>query len=391
MKTQYPSYEEPSQPEYHCVKNLCKDGAKVPDGYVAVAGVKNNWEIGTVGKDTLIVSIANMGMSGAHEYKQWEDLIKTFDSLYEKYPHIILDARNNGGGEDKPIHHIVCRLNGNPVNPFSSASVRDTPLSRHLLQHTGMCKKVPEEEKVAGTHCSGRIETLMDETRNFYPFNEQTGYKGRIDVLIDGRTASAGESAYSLFYCLPNVRFVGENTRGMQHYRQARIATPWGGRISVGVMSLDYLHGQMYEMTGNPPDVKVKEGVDALKIALDPATIDLFRQDGFRPEIQEMQERVKSKKSPQYEPDERLTANAGIDGITPDNKATDVRRSQFGNSIVSGLRRIDERNASCDERAPLLRCEGLVPTTPPCVPQQPSKPEALKNNLIIDKIKQRDM
>lgn len=341
---EHPFIQKTKQPDYHCGKNLCKEYALVPDGYERKAGIKNEWEIGTIGNDTLIVSIAYMDMPYTHEYKTWKDLIETFDTLYEKYPHIILDARNNGGGEDKPLHHIATRLYGNPVQSIKKASVRDTPCSRYLLQHKfGPCRRVPENERASQEHCSGKIKTLIDETQNFYPFNEQTGYKGKIDVLIDNRTASAGESAYSLFYGLPNVRFVGENTRGMQHYRKAVFSTPWGGYISVGVMALEYLNGKLSEKTGNAPDLKVKEGVDALSVALDLPLMDLYRCDGFRPEVQQMQEKYKDRAAPLYEPNEEKTAHADINGIDS-GKATDVRRSQFANSVIAGEKRIQAEN-----------------------------------------------
>lgn len=349
-----PFHHEQKQPDYHCGKNLCKEDLR-PADYVPYAhedmttpdGQKARlWEIGSVnknGEDVMIISILNMNGPNAHTYQRWEEFIKAFDKLYlenkEKWDkgRIILDVRNNGGREDKPIHHIASRLYGNVINPIESVSINDTPFIRNAVQKAGFCKTVPTSDRANTEEASNENRILLRET--FYPFNENTGYQGKIDVLMDKRTASAAESAYSLFYLFKNTRFIGENTNGMQHYRQSRFATPWGGMMSIGVMALKYRHGQMCECIGNEPDVRCENGQNALDVALDTQRIDENRPPYFRNPIKPLQEYAAKQKDLYYtyEPDEKQTAE-NIHRITKQGHATDVRSSCYGKEIVEALK-----------------------------------------------------
>ena len=242
------------------------------------------WEIGTMKKGDeaiLVVSIFDIAHRD-NSYEAWRDFIEKFDELYlenkEKWDRgrIIIDVRGNRGGEDKPIDHVAKRLYGNLVNTYKRCEIKDTALSNHFLHQHGAYKPQNYEREgytsdalIQRNHFSGQNQVLFDETQTFYPFNEERGYKGRIDILQCARVASSAESAYTSFYHHPNVRYIGENTHGMQQYVQGTFNTPWGGIMRVAWGKLTYWdkEGENIEVTGHKPDIDCS-GQDAFDVAL---------------------------------------------------------------------------------------------------------------------------
>ena len=254
------------------------------------------WEIGTLkqgNEDILVVSIPNLGFK--NDYESWKEFIETFDKAYlenkEKWDkgRVILDVRGNRGGEDKPIDHVAKRLYGNLLNTYKRCEIKDTALSNHFLHQHGAYKPqnyersgLKAEDLVVRNNFSGKNQTLFDETVTYYPFNEQLGYHGKIDILIDRDVGSSAESAYTSFYHHKNVRYVGENTAGMQQYTQGTFPTPWGGGMRVGVTKLTYWdkEGENIEVKGHKPDINCF-GNDAFEKALS-LGVDEGRVIGFR-------------------------------------------------------------------------------------------------------------
>lgn len=264
------------------------------------------WQIGTMKKndeDILVISIPNLSRDNSYEY--WQDFIKTFDKVYdenrEKWEkgRIVLDVRGNGGGEDRPIDHVAKRLYGNLVNTYKRCEINDNAISNKFFHDHGAYKPenyaqsgLADEDILQRKHFSNKTQVLFDETKTYYPFNEDKGYKGRMDVLIDRRVGSSAESAYTSFYHHPNVRYIGENTAGMQQFTQGSFAMPCGYLMRVGVTKLSYWdkEGENIEVKGHKPDVNC-QGKDAWTTAL---TID--RDDGRELGFRELNEPVTGKK-----------------------------------------------------------------------------------------------
>ena len=293
-------------------KNFCyRTEAETPKEYEKLGGASlitesgenvPTWEMGKInknGEDILVVSIFDM-MHRGNDYEDWKDFIEKFDEVYlgdkEKWEkgRIILDVRGNRGGEDKPIDHVAKRTYGNLVNTNKGCIIRDTALGYETYKKHGSVKNAQTE--APKRECfSGEKRKLVDETGVYYGFNAQKGYKGRIDVLMCARVGSSAESAYTSFYHHPNVRYIGENTAGMQQYVQGTFATPWGGDMRVGWGMLPYYdkEGENIELKGHKPDVNCggktqNEGYDAFDVALN-IPRDAGRVLGFR----ELNEKVK--------------------------------------------------------------------------------------------------
>ena len=307
------------------------------------------WEIGTLkhgNEDILVVSIPNL--SGKNDYESWKDFIETFDKAYlenrEKWEkgRIILDVRGNRGGEDKPIDHVAKRLYGNMLNTYKRCEIKDTALSNYFLHRHGAYKPqnyelsgLKAEDLVQRCNFSGQNKNLFDETGVYYPFNEQSGYKGRIDVLLDRDVGSSAESAYTSFYHHPNTRYIGENTAGMQQYTQGTFPVPWGGNMRVGVTKLTYWdkEGENIEVKGHKPDVNCS-GQDAFAVALS-LGIDEGRQTGFREKNEEASE---NRIYAEYDP----------------RAATDPRKAYYAKYLEPAIERIEKQNIA-DQRVGHIR------------------------------------
>lgn len=277
----------------------------IGDGYTEIDGKKiPTWSIGTMKKgneDILVISVPNL--CRPNTYEGWKDFIEAFDKVYsenkEKFDRgrIIFDIRGNRGGEDKPIDHVAKRLYGNMINTYKRCEIKDTALSNYFLHKHGAYKPqnyqrsgLKTEDLIERNNFSGQNKTIFDETEKYYPFNEKTGYQGKIDILIDRNVSSSAESAYTSFYHHPNVRYIGENTAGMQQYTQGTFPTPWGGDMRVAVTKLTYWdkEGENIEVKGHKPDINCS-GQDALDIALN-IEVDKCRCLGFREKNEKISE-----------------------------------------------------------------------------------------------------
>lgn len=306
-------------------------GEKYPAWRICTAQTKNS-------EDVLIVSIPNLPNTGG--YEESAKFIEAFDKIYlgnkEKWDkgRIVLDVRGNPGGEDKPIDHVAKRLYGNMVNTYKRCEIRDTEISNAFLHRHGAYRPVNYErdgiksEDLVERKCfSGSNKPLFDETKTFYPFNEEKGYKGRIDILLDGRVGSSAESAYTSFYHHPNVRYIGENTSGMQQFTQGSFAMPCGYMMRVGVTKLTYWdkEGENIEVKGHKPDVDCR-GKDALLTAFS-LDIDEGRCKGLR------------------EANEPRSTNIRFVEYDP-KAASDPRKAYYAKYLEPALGRIESENQS---------------------------------------------
>ncbi len=323
-----------NKPEgYEC---LGKEIARTPNGEEAIL-----WEIGAMkgkgGEDVLVVAVPNFWNKG-NTYDDWAQFIETFDKAYlsnkEKWEkgRIVLDVRNNGGGEDKALDHVAKRLYGNMVNTYKRCEIRDTALSNAILHTHGAYKDtslardgLSSGDLVQRKSFSGKNQTLFDETEVFYPFNLKDGYRGRIDILVDRDVGSSAESAYTSFYHHPNVRYIGENTAGMQQFTQGTFNLPCGYALRVGVTKLTYYdkEGENIEVKGHKPDVNCSKK-DAFEQAME-IGLDEGRVLGFR-EINEAR-------------------HGKLTMVTYDPKAaTDPRKAYYAKYLEVGLLQVEETN-----------------------------------------------
>lgn len=297
-------------------------------------GTEDVCEIGEINQNDEHILFVKFHSFGGRDgsYEAWEDFIRKFDEIYGEngsdWDRIILDVRGNGGGEDKPINHIAQRTYGNHVNSYKRCEIRDTELSDFIYKRHGIFTRfLPEGlDVVSRQNFSNKTKPMFDETSKFYTFNEEQGYHGSIDILTDRGVGSAAESAYTLFYHHPKVRYIGENTRGMQQYQQGWVNLPCGYGMRLGVTKLTYWdkEGENIECIGHKPDIFC-ESQEALKVAL---------THSMKPFQHELNEPI---------PEQAKTpAPNGINPYNPKDK--EIRKAYFAQYVEPELERIEFEN-----------------------------------------------
>ncbi|MGD8539208.1 MAG: S41 family peptidase [Candidatus Aminicenantes bacterium] len=135
-------------------------------------------------------------------------LKKTFRELSEKnIPHLIIDLRDNGGGEDLWGRLLVSYLMDKPFMYYNFLEVKSTSFS--FLEHTD----APDIEKMLQKRTKkndrGTYDILvhanLGEQKPLKP-----AYKGKVYVLINGRSFSGSGETTSLMHYHKKAVFVGE-------------------------------------------------------------------------------------------------------------------------------------------------------------------------------------
>lgn len=144
---------------------------------------------------------------------------------------LILDLRFNGGGYDDVSLEILSRI----------ARKRERVLSRKLRRGDGFGPR----EHVSVTPATQR-------------------FGGRVVILTSHETASAAESLVLASRAMPHVTRIGSNTNGILSDKEEG-TLPNGWTYSLSNMVVEGHDGQVFEVTGIPPDRD-------LGYAKDPAT-----------------------------------------------------------------------------------------------------------------------
>ena len=171
-------------------------------------------------------------------------IIDTFQKYQKDWKNVIIDVRQNGGGDGFPIREIAETLYGNRVPYCLKAQKRNTPESEMRL--------------------------LFPESKEDYigPALPFKGNKKGLYVLVDREVASSAEAIVPMLKHYPDVKFIGENTCGCCQYGAlVPISLPNGGRVNVGSVYRSYEDG-MVECVGHKPDINCT-GRDAFQEAID--------------------------------------------------------------------------------------------------------------------------
>lgn len=225
-----------------------------------------------------------------HEDSAWNgfdealDVIKASDAF-------ILDLRGNGGGDDSRGYQLAEMLIGSKVTPDWDTTIkRQTPetltLFRNMFVYSKMTMlakgQTPEaylDERIKET--DAKIELAAngklpaEERIDYKPvkpmaLNEHS-YRGPIFLLVDASCASSCESSMNTIKLHPHARTVGENTAGYFHFGDVgKLVLPKSKIVlMVPTKSNMYASGKIYDKVGFPPDIRVPQGEDAMRYAMD--------------------------------------------------------------------------------------------------------------------------
>ncbi|WP_282081509.1 S41 family peptidase [Aquimarina algiphila] len=127
---------------------------------------------------------------------------------------LIIDLRNNGGGKASNAAYLLQYFIDQSITP--AKEIVTLVDDKYFLEITGDTINLNEsfglKQKTDGTFRVTKHELLRD-LMNYAPIEEYP-YKGRLVVLINGGTASAGGIAASLLKKYANANLVGTETYG---------------------------------------------------------------------------------------------------------------------------------------------------------------------------------
>ena len=171
-------------------------------------------------------------------------ILDAFQSHQTEWDNVIIDVRNNHGGDGFPVREVSETLYGNQVPYCLETQKRTTPESEMRLFSFG------KEEDYIGPAL---------------PFK---GEKKGVYVLVDREVASSAEAIVPMLRHYPDVQFIGENTCGCCQYGALRpVHLPNGGHVNIGTVSRSYEDG-MVECVGHKPDIDCT-GRDAFQVAIE--------------------------------------------------------------------------------------------------------------------------
>lgn len=181
---------------------------------------------------------------------------------------IIIDLRNNGGGDMRIASMLGKTLSGYDLIPRSKRMfARNTPIARKLQQYMDMSafKNISPKDK-------NDPVMIVDNSKFKMPKNRKWAYSGDIYILVNNRSMSSSETVVAYMKYGPHTKLVGTHTAGCDqyvHYRFVKLNNS-GINIRLPLVYKEMLHvkSQKFEMHGYKPDIECKPGTDAFDMAL---------------------------------------------------------------------------------------------------------------------------
>ena len=194
--------------------------------------------------------------------KQWRTILPQSKIL-------IVDMRNNGGGNSTPLSNMAGYILGDENFPFARRQyIRNNPDANAV-------KKIYEHVNGTKFNIKSTTDPIIYEDNGNYDIlpkfdATRAGFNGPMYILIDGDVMSSGELICTLLRYHPRAKFVGTNTRGgeVYGYNYADILLPHSHmRFNVGCIYRE-LFTENFELNGYAPDIKCLDGTDAFAVAM---------------------------------------------------------------------------------------------------------------------------
>ncbi|NOT50518.1 MAG: hypothetical protein HOP10_04490 [Chitinophagaceae bacterium] len=199
-------------------------------------------------------------------FSKLDSAYKNVFPLIKKYPHLIIDVRNNGGGSDWSYNALMPLIY---TDPFDSDVVEyySTPANIKAYQdYDDQLKKSDPFTKPVFTNAIGAMNKVSPysfvPTGNGKPrritYTKNNGFPEKIAVLYNRNCASSCESL--LFEVMHSSKslMVGENSGGYTGYGNVMtITTPCGNQLSW--TTTVYRNQWKYEFVGIPPQYKIPD------------------------------------------------------------------------------------------------------------------------------------
>ena len=204
-----------------------------------------------------------------------ENFIKTSFKEFANTKSLIIDIRNNPGGEREILQTIA----GYIVQPKQSpwvANIAYLRLSsengpdeesmgkRYLYSYHAEKLSGGDRQAIDQFHQNVKLEYMIDHSKFSSPFymvlhSGEKSYGGSVYILVNEKTFSAASVFASAFKNLPNVKIVGERTDGSSGKSEIVYLKNSNIKITLSTMLSFQRNGQTLDGNGTVPDLIIHE------------------------------------------------------------------------------------------------------------------------------------
>lgn len=210
--------------------------------------------------------------------KVWEGFLDNVKShLYKpEMKNIIIDLRGNDGGNDHFGYELASLIYGGVFNhPISAQAVLQTPLSQLIQSNTFYKRNDEYFEAIRSKFDHALTLEGVNKFREFNGEERKTAITADccqkpLYILIDRETMSSGESTALCFEDYPNVKYVGQATKGCIEFGNVGlIVLPYSKLcIQLSTHKNIFRDKRIFEKIGIQPDLLCQADQDALALVL---------------------------------------------------------------------------------------------------------------------------
>ncbi len=242
-----------------------------------------NGQIPYFGFSKIVTSARKTNIETAYEFKQLDEntnylrlssfdrsLTKELDSLYNEIdselrrrPYLIIDIRDNEGGDEQSYINLIPYIYTNPMK-IDPVLVWVTPENIKRYEEVGFSEKLIERMHAAK---SFSFISQVEGSMSTWKFDTITTYPRKVALLFNRRTASSAESMIT--YCIQSSKVItiGENTGGYLGYGNVMTKEIPCGQFNLRSTTTMYHTNAKYEFVGIEPMHKANENLDWVKYA----------------------------------------------------------------------------------------------------------------------------
>ena len=215
-----------------------------------------------------VEKIEDVAVLAIRTLSNWQDehfdKIKELENMLDESKCLIVDLRGNGGGSSSPTNKLADILYGAKTGGLVRSWIRTTPEAT-IIQNL-------EKNKQWANLDRSKDPTILADFSKMPPpafASDNSGWARPIYILTDRGTCSSAEIFVIRMIRHPNVKYVGDNTGGMEIYAEMGFVVLPNSNIKFGIGNVYHeLEQKNFELIGHKPDIKCQDGKDAFEVAI---------------------------------------------------------------------------------------------------------------------------